>query len=149
MKFYEPFSVMVVGSYQQAKLMMVRLWTPITRPLPWKFRLMPICAACLKPINLAPAAHHAILSQRYEWARCALWNLAPVHQSPEGDCHDRLAHGAYRDIVIQRLYWIVGNGDPEAGKQIIVNCLTREMTCPPGLPEIRKEGLWQRETAIN
>lgn len=108
------------ATYPEAKLEMLKLWTPYEGHLTFGQKVLPVCAICLKPIRHVPAAHHVILSSRYEASYRALWNLAPVHQLPEGNCHERHAHGGCRDIIIQRLYYIVGGGDVAEGREIIV-----------------------------
>lgn len=137
MKFLDPFGDFYAENYEQAKLKMVRLWTPWDGRPQFGAKLLPICAVCLKPIRMAPAAHHAVLGRFYQWAYRGLWNIAPVHQQPEGDCHD-VAHGGYRGLIIQRLYYIVGKGNVVLGRQMIAALLARDMRGKVELPEVKE-----------
>jgi len=117
--------------YFAAKLAMYMLWRPGST-------LYPHCAVCGRPCITPPEAHHVFLSQRYTVAHNDLRNLAPVHNQMDGPCHQKRAHGNAKQVIANRLYLVLGDGDAEKGRAIVEDAWTNDWV--PGLkldiPEI-------------
>lgn len=119
-------------TYLEAKVAMVKLWTPLCCSLP-------VCAVCGWAC-IVPEGHHLLITRRHVLAD--LRNLVPVCNQAVGDCHQR-AHGDGRAIAIQRLYYIIGHGDVVAGRESVLSA-TREWTVSKiEVPQVDKtRSLW-------
>jgi hypothetical protein len=124
------------GGYLQAKAAMVRLWTPLQPDL-----TLPICAVCgWGAVN--PEAHH-VISRRY--AKCDIRNMVPVCNQGNGDCHQQ-AQGRKKYIAIQRLYYVIGGGDPIAGRECVLSAtmewFAKSTIRIPPVDGSLQDGLW-------
>ena len=121
------------SSYLAAKAAMIRLWTPLGHRFP-------VCAVCGEP-TVSPRGHHIFLSRHFVLKD--IRNLVPVCNPCRGVCHT-LAHSGLDYLATQRLYYVVGHGDPEAGRDIVLSAkwLKRSMR---RVPEVDKEiELWKK-----
>jgi len=98
-------------TYRQAKIDMVSLWTPMGAR-------DPVCAICGRPTH-NPNAHHLFESRRFTLDE--VWNLVPVCNQMEGDCHT-VAHTRRRGKLVcaNVAYWFWGKGDRDAGREYIM-----------------------------
>ena len=74
------------------------------------------------------------LSQRYGEAHNDLRNLAPIHNQVDGPCHEKRAHGKGKAIVATRLYLLLGKGNPDIGRAIVIDAWVNEWA-----PKIRQD----------
>lgn len=120
-------------TYWMAKMEMVRLWT--SNPARGLVR----CAVCGQETRW-PEAHHLYLSQRFLKAKKDVRNIVPVcnvQDSPE--CHARRVHGLGKKEAANRQFRILGSGDPQVGRQIVL-AAAQEWGIPKvDIPEVKEE----------
>ena len=115
-------------TYREAKAAMIELWdTSGTGCVP--------CAIC-GHLAHNPECHHIFESRRF--AHTALWNLVPVCNQGDGDCH-QVAHTKEGKVeAAQAAYLVHGNGDREVGHAWVQEQIDREgYKCPPSIPEVQ------------
>lgn len=123
----------VFDEYLCAKAAMVRVWTP-------KGNRLPLCAVCGWPC-VSPEGHHILITRTH--ALCDLRNIVPVCNQAVGDCHKRAHTKKGRAEAIQRLYYVIGQGNPQAGREIVLSASKEWTITKVEVPEVDEEiNLW-------